>query len=182
MIGSSSHHYIKGEAPVQTNSSSAAALGAHTQRKRRARTRPRRIWRISAAHVVWSGILRILQRVVHHKKSDRREFKINFSVRDVLAESSRAVKAQFEALVQAVQKAGKYPAREEAARAVHAVMDALKDKVPPDVLSRVAESLRINETARRLHIEGKTSSESAAPAQSEPAADKPVAKGEPADK
>ena len=117
-------------------------------RRRRSRTRPRHIWRISAAHVVWSGILRILQRVVHHKKSDRREFKIAFSVRDVLAEKSRAVKAQFEALVQAVQKAGKYPAREEAARAVHAVMDALKDKVPPDVLSRVADSLQLKEAAR----------------------------------
>ncbi len=111
--------------------------------------------------MVWSGVLRVLQRVVHFKKSDRREFKIAFSVRDLLSEKSRAVKAQFEALVQAVQKAGKYPAREEAARAVHAVMDALKDKVPPDVLSRVAESLQLKEVARRgraaaqrLHGEG----------------------------
>ena len=104
--------------------------------------------------------MRILQRIVHHKKSDRREFKINFSVRDLLAESSRAVRAQFEALVQAVQKAGKYPAREEAARAVRAVMDALKEKVPPDVFSRVAESFQqeaarlSRSAAQRLHHEG----------------------------
>jgi uncharacterized protein (DUF2267 family) len=182
MIDSSSEHETKGEPPVQSNNSSAATVGAPTQRRRHARTRPRRIWRISAAHVVWSGILRILQRVVHHKKSDRREFKLNFSVRDVLADSSRAVKAQFEALVQAVQKAGKYPAREEAARAVHAVMDALKDKVPPDVLSRVAESLHISEAARRLHLEGKTGPESEASTQSLPAAQEPVADSVPTKK
>jgi uncharacterized protein (DUF2267 family) len=135
--------------------SSSGVAAVRVPARRRHRTRPRRVWRISAAHVVWSAILRILQRVVHHKKTDRRDFRINFSVRDVLAESSRAVKAQFDALVQAVQKAGKYPAKEEAARAVHAVMEALKEKVPPDVLSRVADSLQLKEAARRLHIEGK---------------------------
>jgi uncharacterized protein (DUF2267 family) len=172
----------EGELPVQTDSSGAAVAGAPVRRRRRSRTRPRHIWRISAAHVVWSGILRILQRVVHHKKTDRREFKINFSVRDVLAESSRAVRAQFDALVQAVQKAGKYPAKEEAARAVHAVMEALKDKVPPDVLSRVVESLHLSETARRLHLEGKNEHEKSAPAQSEPAAEKLAGESKPADK
>ncbi len=131
------------------HSSSPSAIAVSGPQRRRRRTRPRHIWRFSAAHVVWSAVLRVLQRVVHHKKSDRREFKIAFSVRDLLAEKSKAVKAQFDALVQAVQKAGKYPAKEEAARAVHAVMEALKDKVPPDVLSRVAESLQLKEVARR---------------------------------
>jgi uncharacterized protein (DUF2267 family) len=172
----------EGEFPVDTHSSGAVAVGVPARRRRRSRTRPRRIWRISAAHVVWSGILRILQRIVHHKKSDRREFKINFSVRDVLADSSRAVKAQFDALVQAVQKAGKYPAKEEAARAVHAVMDALKDKVPPDVLSRVVESLRLSETVRRLHPEAKTGPESVIPVESETAVQKAVVESRPTDK
>ncbi len=172
----------EGAFPVNTHGSGAVAVGVPARRRRRSRTRPRRIWRISAAHVIWSGILRILQRIVHHKKSDRREFKINFSVRDVLADSSRAVKAQFDALVQAVQKAGKYPAKEEAARAVHAVMDALKDKVPPDVLSRVAESLRLSETARRLHPEGKTEPEGLTAVQSEAAAQQAGVESKPADK
>jgi hypothetical protein len=139
---------------MQSDSSSVAVVGAPARRRRRSRTRPRRIWRFSAAHVMWSGLLRILQRMVHYKHGDRLEFKINFSVRDLVADKSRAVKAQFEALVQAVQKAGKYPAREEAARAVHAVMDALKERVPPDVLSRVAESLQLREVARRVHGDG----------------------------
>ena len=165
----------KGEPPVHTDSSGVAVVGVPARRRRRARTRPRRIWRFSAAHVIWSGILRILQRVVHHKKTDRREFKINFSVRDVLADSSRAVRAQFDALVQAVQKAGKYPAKEEAARAVHAVMDALKDKVPPDVLSRMAESLRLSEAVRRLHPEAKNGHESMAAAPTESATTPPSA-------
>ena len=172
----------EGEFPVNTNSSGAVAVGVPAHRRRRSRTRPRRIWRISAAHVIWSGILRILQRIVHHKKSDRREFKINFSVRDLVAESSRAVRAQFDALVQAVQKAGKYPAKEEAARAVHAVMDALKDKVPPDVLSRVADSLRLSEAARRLHPEGKSGNEGANEIPSGPAAKQPGVEDKPAGK
>lgn len=172
----------EGEPPVHTDSTGVAVVGAPGRRRRRSRTRPRHIWRISAAHVVWSGILRILQRVVHHKKTDRREFKINFSVRDVLAESSRAVRAQFDALVQAVQKAGKYPARDEAARAVHAVMDALKDKVPPDVLSRIGESLRLSEAARRLHLEGKSGNDSVTTAQSGTVVEKPTVENEPTDK
>lgn len=126
---------------MSSQSHTVAVPGVHRRRKTRVHTRPRRIRRFSAAHVAWSAVLRILQRIVHYKKSDRREFKLAFSVRDLLAEKSRAVKAQFETLVQAVQKAGSYPAREEAARAVHAVMDALKDKLPPDVISRMAESL-----------------------------------------
>ncbi len=156
---------------VSSNSSAAAVAGARSHRKPRSYRRPRRIRRFSAAHVVWSAILRILQRVVHYKKSDRREFKIAFSVRDLLAEKSRAVKAQFEALVQAVQKAGRYPAREEAARAVHAVMDTLKDKLPPDVLSRVVESLQ-------TRLRGENGSEDEAMAQTNPEESTSTAKGE----
>jgi uncharacterized protein (DUF2267 family) len=180
MIAFQLERKIKGALPVQSSSSGVAAV--RVPARRRHRTRPRHVWRISAAHVVWSGILRILQRVVHHKKTDRRDFKINFSVRDVLAESSRAVKAQFDALVQAVQKAGKYPAKEEAARAVHAVMEALKEKVPPDVLSRVADSLQLKEAARRLHIDGKSGQENVTAVQSAPVTEKTTLETKPADK
>ncbi len=144
---------------MSSESNIVAAEGAREKRKTRVHTRPRRIRRFSAAHVAWSGVLRILQRVVHHKQSDRREFKLSFSVRDLLSEKSRAVKAQFDALVQAVQKAGSYPAREEAARAVHAVMDALKDKLPPDVISRLADSLPL----RKGHREADQRDESPPP-------------------
>jgi len=116
---------------------------------RRRRSRTRRLRRFSAAHVAWTGVLRVLQKITHHRRSDRREFKLSFSVRDLVSEKGRAVKAQFEALVQAVQKAGSYPAREDAARAVHAVMDALKERVPPDTLSRIADSTPVKQAARR---------------------------------
>ncbi len=106
--------------------------------------------------------------MAHYKRGDRLEFKLNFSVRDLVSEKGRAVKAQLDALLQAVQKAGSYQAREEAARAVHAVMDALKDRVPPDVLSRVADSLQLREAARlgraavhRLGRDGKSTEASA---------------------
>jgi hypothetical protein len=93
-------------------------------------------------------LLRVVQRLTHHKRGDRLEFKISFSVPDLLSDKGRAVKDQVEALVQAVQKAGSYQAKEEASRAVHAVMDALKDRVPPDVLIKLSESLPVREAAR----------------------------------
>jgi ABC-type nitrate/sulfonate/bicarbonate transport system substrate-binding protein len=97
---------------------------------------------------VWPGLLRVVQRLTHHRPTDLLEFRISFSVRDLLAPKGRAVKDQVEALVQAVQKAGSYQAKDEAARAVHAVMDALKDRVPPDVLMKLSESLPVREAAR----------------------------------
>ena len=89
-----------------------------------------------------------MQRLTHYKRSDLLEFKISFSVRDLLAPKGRAVKDQLEALVQAVQKAGSYQAKEEATRAFHAVMDVLKDRVPPEVLVKLSESLPVREGAR----------------------------------
>ena len=88
-----------------------------------------------------------MQRLTHYKHGDRLEFKLGFSVHE-LSEKGRAVREQVEALVQAVQKAGSYQAREEAARAVHAVMGGLKDRVPPDVLTKLTEALPLREAAR----------------------------------
>jgi hypothetical protein len=126
---------------VQSNGSSAVAVGP------RPRSRVTRR-RITTGRLIWPGLLRLMQRLTHYKRSDLLEFKINFSVRDLLAPKGRAVKDQVEALVQAVQKAGSYQAKEEAARAVHAVMDVLKDRVPPDVLVKLSESLPVREGAR----------------------------------
>jgi hypothetical protein len=90
----------------------------------------------------------VLQRITHYKHGDHLEFKISFSVPDLLTDKGRAVKDQVEAFVQAVQKAGSYQAREEATRAVHAVMDGLKDRVPADALSKLSESMPVREAAR----------------------------------
>jgi len=133
---------------VYTDSQGAAVLGTRPRRSSRRLIRRHRVRRFSVGHVVWGGTLRILQRVVHYKHGDRLEFKLSFSVPDLVAEKSRAVRDQFDALVQAVQKAGSYEAREEAARAMHAVMDALKERVPPDVLSRLVDSLQLREASR----------------------------------
>jgi len=126
---------------VQSNGSSAVAVGPRP----RSRRAPRRF---TTGRLVWPGLLRVLQRLTHYKRTDLVEFKINFSVRELLAPKGRAVKDQVEALVQAVQKAGSYQAKDEAARAVHAVMDALKDRVPPDVLVKLSESLPVREGAK----------------------------------
>ncbi len=93
-------------------------------------------------------MLRVLQRITHYKHGDHLEFKLGYSVRDLLAEKGRAFKDQVEALVQAVQKAGSSQAREEATRALHAAMDGLKEKVPPDVFSKLMETSPFREAAR----------------------------------
>lgn len=100
------------------------------------------------SRLVWGGLVRILQRIARIKRSDKLEFKLSFSVRDLVSEKSRAVLDQVEALVRAVQKAGSYEAREEAMRAVVAVLDGLKGRVPPEVLSRLSEAAPVREVAR----------------------------------
>ena len=107
----------------------------------------RRIGRFST-HLVWRGLLRVVQRLTRYKRGDGLEFKISYSVRDMVGDKGRAVKDQVEALVASVQKAGSYQAKEEATRAVHAVMEALNDRVPPDVLMKLSESLPVREAAR----------------------------------
>jgi hypothetical protein len=91
----------------------------------------------------------LIQRLTH-TRGDGLEFKIGFSVRDLVSDKSRAVKDQMEALASAVQKAGSYQVREEAVRAVHAVVEALtdNDRIPPKVLVKLSESLPVREAAR----------------------------------
>jgi len=129
--------------PVQSSGSGAAVVGP--------RFRRRKYRRFTTGHLMWSGLLRVIQRITRYKRSDKLEFKISFSVPDLLSDKGKAVKDQVEALVQAVQKAGSYQAREEATRAVHAVMDVLKDRLPPDVLLKLSESMPVREAARLRH-------------------------------
>ncbi len=129
--------------PVQSSGPGAAVVGP--------RFRGRKYRRFTTGHLLWSGLLRVIQRITRYKRGDKLEFKISFSVPDLLSDKGRAVRDQVEALVGAVQKAGSYQAREEATRAVHAVMDVLKDRVPPDVLVKLSESLPVREAARLRH-------------------------------
>lgn len=124
---------------MSTNASGTAVI----------RTRPRnnKIGRYST-HLIWRGLLRVLQRITRYKRGDGLEFKLSYSVRDLLSDKGRVVKDRAEALIAAVQKAGSYQAREEATRAVRAVMEALNDRVPPDVLMKLSESLPVREAAK----------------------------------
>ena len=125
---------------MQTNSSSVAYVIPRAYR--------RKLRRFTTGRLIWGGLLRVLQRITHYKHGDRLEFKLNFSVRDLVSDKGRAMRDQLEALVQAVQKAGSYQAREEATRAMHAVWDGLKDRVPPDVLTKLGEAMPLGELAR----------------------------------
>ena len=112
--------------------------------------RPRRVRyrRYPPTRIVWSGLLRILQRITHIRPSNLLEYRLGYGVRDLVSDKGRAVKDQMEAFAAAVQKAGSYQAREEAMRAFRAVMETLDDRVPPDVLMKLSESLPVREAAR----------------------------------
>ena len=125
---------------MQTDVTSVVVIGTRPRYRK-----PRRFF---TGHLMWGGLVKVMQRMARYKRGEGQEFKMAFSVRDLISDKGRAVKDQVEALVQAVQKAGSYPARDDAARAVHAVIDALKDRVPPDVLLRLSESLPVREAAR----------------------------------
>ena len=143
---------------MQSNGSSALAVGPRPRIRRTQR-------RFTTGRLVWPGLLRLMQRITHFQRTDLLEFKISYSVRELLAPKGRAVKDQMEALMQAVQKAGSYQAKDEAARAMHAVMDALKDRVPADVLVKLSESLPVREGAKlRRAVAQRTLSEAAAAA------------------
>jgi hypothetical protein len=126
---------------VSSNASGAVIVGSRPPRKAKYRRYP-------LSRPVWSGTLRLLQRITHIRPSNLLEYRLGYSVRDVVADRSRVVKDQMEAFASSVQKAGSYQAREEATRAFHAVMEAMNDRVPPDVLIKLSESLPVREAAR----------------------------------
>lgn len=103
---------------------------------------------LDVRHVGWDMGVRAMERVAGHRRGDHLEFKLALSTRDLIAEKSRAVRGEVEALVDAVMRAGSYPAREEAVRALHAVLDAVGDRVPPEVLLRLSEHLPEGEAER----------------------------------
>ena len=92
-------------------------------------------------HLGWDIGVRAMARASGQHHSERLDFRLAASARDLLAEKGRAVRDEMESLAQSVMRAGSYPAREEATRAFHAAMDALKDRVPPDVLLKLSEHL-----------------------------------------
>jgi len=92
-------------------------------------------------NVGWDIGVRAMERAAGYKRGERLDFHLRVSTRDLLAGKGRAVRDEVEALADAVMKAGSYPAREEAARALNAVMDVVHDRVPPDLLAKLSDHL-----------------------------------------
>jgi hypothetical protein len=110
----------------------------------------------------WDLGVVIMKRVSGQRRDgEKLDVRLAVSVRDLVAQKSRAVRSEVEWLVQTVQSTGSYQAREEAARAMRAVMDALGEKVPPDLLLRLCEHLPQSEADRlRAAAEERHSAES----------------------
>ena len=103
-------------------------------------------------HVGWDVGVRLLERKAGHKRGDRLDYRLRASARDLLAEKGQVVRDDLDALRTAIARSGAYAASEEATRALHAVLDALRDRVPPDLLLRLTEYLPEVE-AKRVRAE-----------------------------
>ena len=99
-------------------------------------------------HLGWDIGVRAMARAAGHHRGERLDYRLRASARDLVSEKSRVVRDEMESLAQSVMRAGSYPAREEATRAFHAAMDALRERVPPDVLMKLSEHLPEVEAAR----------------------------------
>lgn len=109
--------------------------------------------RIAAVkHLGWDLGVVIMERVSGHtREGGALDVHLASSARDLVAQKSKAVRGEMEWLAQAIQSTGSYAAKDEAARALHAVMDALGERVPPDVMLKLCEHLPQTE-ADRLRV------------------------------
>jgi hypothetical protein len=109
--------------------------------------------RIAAVkHLGWDLGVVIMERVSgHRREGGALDVHLASSARDLVAQKSKAVRGEMEWLAQAIQNTGSYVAKDEAARALHAVMDALGERVPPDVMLKLCEHLPQTE-ADRLRV------------------------------
>lgn len=111
-------------------------------------------------HIGWDIGVRAMEKASGYRRGEPLDFKLSSSARDLLSTKSRAVRDEVEALVEAVMRAGSYPAREEGLRALHAVLDAVRDRVPTDVLLKLSDHLPEAEAARlRANIVDKRATE-----------------------
>jgi len=99
-------------------------------------------------HIGWDIGVRAMEKASGHGRGEPLDFRLSSSARDLLTSKSRAVRNEVEALAEAVMRAGSYPAREEGLRALHAVLDAVRDRVPADVLLKLSDYLPEAEAAR----------------------------------
>lgn len=99
-------------------------------------------------HLGWDVGIRFMERLAGHRRGDMLDFNLRATARDILAEKSRAVREEMDALTQTMMRAGSYARAEDASRAVDAVLDALRDRVPPDLLLRLSDYLSEGEAAR----------------------------------
>jgi len=111
-------------------------------------------------HIGWDIGVRAMEKASGHRRGEPLDFKLSSSARDLLSTKGRAVRGEVEALAEAVMRAGSYPAREEGIRALHAVLDAVRDRVPTDILLKLSEHLPEAEAARlRASLGEKTAAE-----------------------
>ncbi|OPZ79876.1 MAG: hypothetical protein BWY79_00163 [Actinobacteria bacterium ADurb.Bin444] len=118
-------------------------IGTHARRGRSDLTAHVR----KAREAAWGLTVVAMERFAGYRRGlGNMDFHIAAEVKDLVARKGREARTDVENLVHAVMRAGSYTI-DEAGRAVHAVVSGLGDKVPVDLLLRVADHLPPEEGA-----------------------------------
>lgn len=89
----------------------------------------------------WNLTVVALERFAGHRRGlGNKDFHLSASVRDLVSRTGRNAQDQVDALVQSVMRAGYYT-KDEAARAIRSVVVSLEERVPPEVLVKIADHL-----------------------------------------
>ena len=89
----------------------------------------------------WNLTVVAMERFAGHRRGlGNRDFHMSASVRDLVARTGKGARSEVDALVHSVMRAGYYT-KDEAARAVRSVVVSLEERVPPEVLLKLADYL-----------------------------------------
>jgi uncharacterized protein (DUF2267 family) len=88
-------------------------------------------------------VIKALERASGYRRGlGSEDFHIAATTRELVAQKSRAVRDEVDALIQAIMAKGSYVAREDAARALHAVVSACQDRLSPEAIGRLRDIAR----------------------------------------
>ena len=106
----------------------------------------------------WNLTVAAMERFAGHRRGlGNKDFHMSASVRDLVARTGKGARSEVDAFAQSVMRAGHYT-KDEAARAVRSVVVSLEERVPPEVLLRLADCLHGEEAeVLRARVERRSS-------------------------
>jgi hypothetical protein len=94
----------------------------------------------------WLVVIKALEKASGYRRGlGSNDFQIAATTKELVTQKSRAVRDEVDTLLQTIMAKGAYVAKEDAARALHAVVSACQDRLSPEMTRRLRESVRQEE-------------------------------------